>query len=110
MNSVQFRGSAPTLRKAMESRSAFRCRTNMKNVLLLIQRDKVDINQVKVWQSLYVIQSNVSGKYNLDCINDWMQIIEQNDLYAIERLAYSDTSYAEQMRKLSPLTVLLKDD
>lgn len=91
------------------TRKAIRQKLMQGAVLEKIEREKLPINTVQVRESLRRIREQVTGKTMGECMDLWEQLIRTNDLDGIRGLVLSDDERSQEMRNLSPLTVLLNE-
>ncbi|SDC93578.1 hypothetical protein [Rhodococcus tukisamuensis] len=100
-----FRGVA----LAVDPRKVVRQKLMQMAVLEKIDGEHLPINTDQVHGSLLTIREHVQGKTMTDCLDRWDQLIRDNDLDSIRRIVTADGETSDEMRNLSPLTVLLSE-
>ncbi|NKR90472.1 hypothetical protein GS894_24160 [Rhodococcus hoagii] len=79
-------------------------------ILAKIDREGLRIDTGRVRESLQVIRANVSrGPLMLSYLQWWEQIVESNDIDAFRAVVARDDETGNDMRSLSPLSVLLTE-
>lgn len=74
-----------------------------------IEREHLNIDTEIVRCNLQQIRRHVTGASLNRCLDQWEQIVHDNDIDSIRKIATSDTETAREMRNLSPLSVLLSE-
>lgn len=77
-------------------------------VLDKIDREDLRIDTDRIRESLRVIRAHVSrGPYLTEMLDRWQRIVDGNDIDAVRALVARDDETGNEMRTLSPLSVLL---
>ncbi|NKR30072.1 hypothetical protein GS966_25715 [Rhodococcus hoagii] len=80
-------------------------------VLNKIDREHLSVDTDKVRRNLDTIRRHVSrGPLMTSYLNRWEQIVHDNDIDGFRRIVDSDDETGNELRNLSPLSVLLDED
>ncbi|MDT2010229.1 hypothetical protein FXW78_54215 [Rhodococcus opacus] len=80
-------------------------------ILDKIDREHLSVDTDEVRRSLHTIRRHVSrGPLMTRYLDSWERIIRDNDIDGIRRIVDSDDETGNEMRNLSPLSVLLDED
>ncbi|MGV9746381.1 hypothetical protein ACWDTG_15880 [Rhodococcus zopfii] len=78
-------------------------------VLNKIEREHLPVDTDQIHRNLDRIREQVRGKSMTEYVERWDQLLRTGDIATIRRVVLSDDEVGQEMRNLSPLTVLLTE-
>jgi hypothetical protein len=78
-------------------------------VLDKIEREHLPVDTVEVRRHLDRIREQVHGRSMTEHVGRWDRLLRAGDIDTIRRVVLSDDEVGQEMRNLSPLTVLLTE-